>query len=80
MKEEQIQKVREKAYEIWVLEGRPQGRSLFHWGMAEQLVAQEEADRPHNPSASDKREIENAVVALDTTEEKPAETDASSNP
>jgi hypothetical protein len=80
MKEEQIQKVREKAYEIWVLEGRPEGRSLVHWGMAEQLVAQEEADRSHNPPASDRREIENAVVALDTTEEKPAETDAPSNP
>jgi hypothetical protein len=79
MEEEKLQKVREKAYEIWVLEGRPEGRSLIHWAMAEQLVAQEEPDRSHNPPASDKREVENAVVALDTTEEKPAQTDASSN-
>jgi hypothetical protein len=80
MKEEQIQKVREKAYEIWVLEGRPEGRSLVHWGMAEQLVAQEDTDRSHNPPASEKWEIENAVVALDTTEEKPAKTDAPFKP
>jgi hypothetical protein len=39
------QKVREKAYELWTLEGRPDGRELNHWEMARGLVAQDEGSR-----------------------------------
>jgi hypothetical protein len=39
------QKIREKAYELWTLEGRPDGRELDHWEMARGLVAQDEGSR-----------------------------------
>ncbi|WP_018701370.1 DUF2934 domain-containing protein [Amorphus coralli] len=36
------QRVREKAYQIWVEEGRPEGRELDHWERASELVAIEQ--------------------------------------
>ena len=43
------QKIREKAYELWTLEGRPDARELDHWEMARGLVAQDEGSRfPRN--------------------------------
>ncbi|HET6395978.1 MAG TPA: DUF2934 domain-containing protein [Pseudoxanthomonas sp.] len=35
-------RIRELAREIWEAEGRPEGQSLRHWGMAERLVEAEE--------------------------------------
>jgi hypothetical protein len=35
-------RVRERAYRIWVDEGRPEGRADLHWEMAHELVAIEE--------------------------------------
>jgi hypothetical protein len=39
--EDHTQKIREKAYEIWVLEGCPEGRELSHWDTATGFVFQE---------------------------------------
>ncbi len=36
------QRVRERAYQIWLQEGRPDGRADDHWDMANELVAIEE--------------------------------------
>ncbi|MDQ0391485.1 DUF2934 domain-containing protein [Labrys monachus] len=69
------EKIREKAYELWILEGRPHGRDLVHWDMARELVAQEEGlDAtllPINPN----EEVEDAVAALDNEGESPGLTD-----
>jgi hypothetical protein len=36
------QRIREKAYQIWIDEGRPEERADTHWDMATELVAIEE--------------------------------------
>jgi hypothetical protein len=41
MSNEIEQKIRDKAHELWVLDGQPEGRELFHWDLARQLVLQE---------------------------------------
>lgn len=37
------QRIRERAYFIWIDEGRPDGREKEHWCGAEQMLAQEAA-------------------------------------
>ena len=32
-------RVRQRAYKIWIEEGRPEGRAEIHWEMAGELVA-----------------------------------------
>lgn len=39
------QRVRERAYNIWLEEGRPEGRDEVHWEMAKKIVATEH-DKP----------------------------------
>ena len=39
------QRIRERAYRIWLDEGCPQGRELDHWDKATQLVAIEDGQR-----------------------------------
>ena len=42
-KEEQLeQRVREKAYEIWLDEGRPHGRAEEHWELAKFVISQQD--------------------------------------
>lgn len=36
------QRVRERAYKLWLEEGRPEGRADVHWEMARELVAIED--------------------------------------
>ncbi|MGA2498638.1 MAG: DUF2934 domain-containing protein [Tepidisphaeraceae bacterium] len=38
--------IMQHAHEIWVREGRPQGRAVEHWRMAEALVNAERSPRP----------------------------------
>ncbi len=39
---EHDQRVRERAYRLWIEEGQPEGRADEHWDMARELVAIEE--------------------------------------
>ena len=65
------QRIRERAYEIWVAEGRPRGRHQRHWQMAREAIAQEETLKSTvlpaeaNKDAAEDAVIENAVAALD---------------
>jgi hypothetical protein len=36
------QRIRDLAYNIWLEEGRPEGRDRAHWQMAERIVAAED--------------------------------------
>ena len=36
------QAIRERAYAIWELDGRPEGRSLAHWSQAEAEIGTEQ--------------------------------------
>ena len=38
-------RIREKAYHLWVAEGRPEGREKDHWELARELVAIEDSQR-----------------------------------
>jgi hypothetical protein len=40
--EDHTERVRQRAYQIWIDEGRPEGRESVHWDMASELVAIEE--------------------------------------
>ena len=40
--ENHTERVRQRAYQIWIDEGRPHGRESVHWDMARELVAIEE--------------------------------------
>lgn len=35
-------KIRERAYHLWLEEGKPEGREMAHWDLASELVAIEE--------------------------------------
>ncbi|WP_181706210.1 DUF2934 domain-containing protein [Chthonobacter rhizosphaerae] len=53
-------RVREKAYELWVAEGRPEGRSEAHWTEAREIIALQDAN-------------DTTLVPLDETLEDPVE-------
>jgi hypothetical protein len=42
MMEDHTERVRQRAYQIWLDEGQPEGRESIHWDMASELVAIEE--------------------------------------
>jgi hypothetical protein len=42
MNEDREQRIRERAFGIWLEEGRPEGRADVHWDMATELIAIEE--------------------------------------
>ncbi len=48
--------IRQKAYEIWQAEGRPAGREVTHW-----LLAEQEVSRP-KPAAPKRRRSPNATA------------------
>ena len=37
------ERVRLKAYEIWLQEGQPEGRDHYHWAMAREAIGHEDA-------------------------------------
>ena len=37
------ERIRRRAYQIWLEEGRPEGRETVHWDMASELVAIEDS-------------------------------------
>jgi hypothetical protein len=57
------QQIRERAYQIWEEEGRPEGRAFDHWERARFLIGLEEnpqAGLEPNPKAEDERLGRNA--------------------
>jgi hypothetical protein len=40
MFQEDETRIRQKAHEIWLAEGQPEGRAQAHWQMARELIAQ----------------------------------------
>lgn len=79
---EREQRVRERAYRLWVEEGKPEGRADAHWDMASELVAIEESQRDtlkpnpiyeyeHNPT----REQIEPMLVVENAGEFPTLTD-----
>jgi hypothetical protein len=48
------ERIRERAYRLWVEEGRPHGKDAEHWQRARELLALE-ADREEGRQEADKR-------------------------
>lgn len=67
------QRIRDRAYRIWVEEGRPEGRANAHWEMARELIAieanQKDATKPNpaNPGV-DRAFHEQPVEQLEAVE------------
>ena len=65
------QRIRARAHEIWVAEGRPPGQEERHWQMARVAIAQEDTLKSTvlpadaNKDVAEDAVIENAVAALD---------------
>jgi hypothetical protein len=68
-------RVRQRAYKIWIEEGRPEGRAEIHWEIARELVAIEEnllnTLKPASEGGAESRAgepIEESIVAAHTAE------------
>lgn len=64
--EEREAKVRERAEAMWRAEGRPAGRALEHWLLAEKMVALDEGRIGSSQALAD--------LATDLAHERPPET------
>jgi hypothetical protein len=53
--EERLRLIRERAYEIWIAAGSPEGRELDHWHEAERQIrdAEPRGAEPRMPAATD---------------------------
>jgi len=49
---EKEQRIRERAYQIWLDEGQPEGRDQEHWHQAETQLAPEESEQPDTDAQS----------------------------
>jgi hypothetical protein len=48
--EDRQQRIRERAYQLWLDEGQPDGRDKEHWEQAENQTVEEEKSKPENTS------------------------------
>ena len=75
------QRIRDKAYELWVLEGKPNWQQERHWDMAKELVAQEDnAGAALKPVDSGINVVEEAEIALGNHGDMPGLTDQADPP
>lgn len=69
------QRIREKAYHLWVAEGYPHGRQDRHWELASELVAIEESQRDTLLPIGEAGDPVEPVEALENAGEFPTTTD-----
>jgi hypothetical protein len=63
-------RIRERAYRLWLEEGRPEGRAEAHWDMASELVAIEENQRDTlkpNPLENENNPATEEIESLEVT-------------
>jgi len=53
MSSDDTHRIRERAYQIWVREGQPEGRELENWHQAEREWAEEDARAEHEHDDDD---------------------------
>lgn len=63
------ERIRRRAHQIWIEEGRPEGRDAIHWDMARELIAIE--DNQKSATMPVRRESGDPEIAADEAE--PAE-------
>jgi hypothetical protein len=69
MDREKERRIRERAYEIWLREGQPQGRDVDHW---EKAAAEIEAESGSPPESKPEREQEAAEAEAEAAEAETA--------
>ena len=73
------ERIRERAYQIWLEEGCPEGRELDHWNMATKLVAIEDGEqstlKPIDENLAPAGKAIEPIEALRNAGEFPALTD-----
>lgn len=75
------QRIREKAHEIWVLEGKPNWQQERHWDMAKELIAQaDNLAATLKPIEAGRGAVEEANVALGRHGDMPGLTDQADPP
>jgi len=69
-------RIRERAYHLWIDEGRPEGREAVHWNLARAQVAAEEEVVSTGPERADVppvRKPRGRKVAAATADAQPAQ-------
>jgi len=69
------ERIRERAEQIWIEEGRPDGRADIHWDMATELVAIEDGQNDTLLPIGEAGEPVEPILALENTGEFPTMTD-----
>jgi Protein of unknown function (DUF2934) len=77
------ERIRERAYRLWIEEGQPQGKDAEHWERARELLALEsdpeeggeEPDEGYNDAGPWGEPVEEASIALENQGEFPTTTD-----
>lgn len=49
--DDQSERIRKRAHEIWEEEGRPEGREYSHWLRARADIQTEDGDKPKRPES-----------------------------
>jgi hypothetical protein len=77
MDEDLEQRIRERAFLLWIEEGQPEGRALDHWGLARELVAIEDGQMATTRPVKDELPGEpvEPIEALENAGEFPTMTD-----
>ncbi|MBH0237529.1 DUF2934 domain-containing protein [Methylobrevis albus] len=59
------ERIRAKAHELWVAEGRPEGQADRHWDAASELIAQEDGPAetlaPEEPATTGSQDTETVI-------------------
>jgi len=69
------QRIAKRAEQIWIEEGRPEGRADIHWDMATELVAIEDGQNDTLLPIGEAGEPVEPILALENTGEFPTMTD-----
>lgn len=77
MDEEFEQRIRERAFLLWLEEGQPEGRAIDHWDLARELIAIEDGQMATTRPVKDELPGEpvEPLEALENTGEFPTMTD-----
>jgi hypothetical protein len=68
-------RVRQRAYELWEKDGRPEGQHLRHWQRAEEELQGRSSVKDNERAAEEVEETESATHALDMSVAAPTNPD-----
>ena len=70
------ERIRHKAYELWLAEGKPEGRDRDHWELARELIAIEDSQKTTlRPPPKEGEEFAESIEAFENQADVPGLTD-----